>query len=259
LKVLVDAQWNILSEGYDSIGGYGPLQVEKDGLRGLIDFDGNLIEALGSYKSIMLTDQGAVYNTDAGMYYKTADFTSPIYDLQDKVRIVAPEYGSIIHMDNGQFALLNETDAFIVDSYGNQLQKFSDVLAFGSEYPIEMYKKSGNIYYDYKSDIMFGQLIVTKDSKFGLSKEDGELIIPIDYDGIGLFSDGLAKARKGTLWGFIDTDGEVVGKIAYERVRPFFYPSYYAAVKKDGLWGLIDRSGKLIEPFRENLLSMLPL
>jgi len=343
-KYLVDSQWNILSDGYDNIKGKNSLQVEKDGLLGLMDLDGNIIKPFGNYKNIMLTDQGVIYHTDAGMYYETEDYTSSIYnsirtyddylifdtgsangimslsgeilmdaiyfrvhyfenskryalvdqnnyagiyDIEEKREIVSTKYSSALFIGNDQFALTDDKNVYIIDNRGNVLKRFNGFTGFGNSFPMGIYKRSGNIYYDYKSDIVFDkkidrleskyyyqsdgdatleipmqsgveskgdfeivshlqdeQYIVTKDDKYGLSKEDGEIIIPIEYDAISLLSDGLAKARKGELWGYINEENEWVIPQAYDDARSF--SEGFAAVKSDDGWDYIDANGEFL-------------
>ena len=67
------------------------------------------------------------------------------------------------------------------------------------------------------------------------------------YDECDSFSGGLARVRKGELWGFIDTAGVEVVPPRFEEARPF--SEGLAAVMQEGLWGFVDSSGALvIEP-----------
>ena len=63
-------------------------------------------------------------------------------------------------------------------------------------------------------------------------------------DELGPFVEGLAAARRGELWGFVDREGTWVVPPTYARVLEFV--DSVAAVRDGDRWQLIDRAGKVV-------------
>jgi hypothetical protein len=82
------------------------------------------------------------------------------------------------------------------------------------------------------------------------------------YEDASQFSEGLAAVKLRGLYGFIDTEENLVITPTYEEVRQFY--NDITLVKKDGLWGVIDKKNNVIIPFNyeeatlvsDNLLSV---
>ena len=89
--------------------------------------------------------------------------------------------------------------------------------------------------------------------EWGFVDETGNVIIPFIYNGVGEFSEGLARAREGDSWkwGFIDKTGTVIIPFMYGDVKDFSEGLAPASIKKGGVlyWGFIDKTGKVIIPF----------
>lgn len=68
------------------------------------------------------------------------------------------------------------------------------------------------------------------------------------YDWVSPYRDGLAKVRKGHLYGFIDKHGKVVIPIKYEDAWDF--RNSLTRVQLEGRYGFIDTSGKIIIPIK---------
>jgi hypothetical protein len=102
---------------------------------------------------------------------------------------------------------------------------------------------------------------VHKAGKGGYINKNGEIVIPLRFDTVGEFSDGLARAECAGKWGFINSSGDWI-------VRPRFawaqdFSEGLARVQVDGEaltynshWAFIDKSGTIvIQPFVEELPS----
>lgn len=73
------------------------------------------------------------------------------------------------------------------------------------------------------------------------------------YDEQLSFSEGLAAARQGDKWGYIDEVGNIIIPIQYDDVlslREGLMP-----VKKDGQWGYIDKAGKIVIAFEYDIAT----
>jgi hypothetical protein len=64
------------------------------------------------------------------------------------------------------------------------------------------------------------------------------------YSDLGSFADGMAPAKAGAWWGFINRDFELVIKPAYQAVRGFY--GGLAAVQVKGKWGYINKKGQTV-------------
>lgn len=95
----------------------------------------------------------------------------------------------------------------------------------------------------------YGLCMVRIDHLYGFVNESGVEQVPVQYDHIYRFDNGLAVAKKCGQYGVIDTENNVMIPfgLPYEEVRGF--RKGRAAVKDwSGLWGVIDIDGKLIVP-----------
>ena len=82
---------------------------------------------------------------------------------------------------------------------------------------------------------------VKKGDLWGFINQNGEEVIPCRYDGAGFFSEGLAAVKKGDLCGFINQNGEEVIPCRYDRVWPF--SEGLALVRIADKWGYVDKEG----------------
>ena len=95
----------------------------------------------------------------------------------------------------------------------------------------------------------YGLCMVRIDHLYGFVNESGVEQVPVQYDHIYRFDNGLAVAKKCGQYGVIDTENNVMIPfgLPYEEVRGF--RKGRAAVKDgSGLWGVMDIDGKLIVP-----------
>lgn len=65
-----------------------------------------------------------------------------------------------------------------------------------------------------------------------------------NWDEVSAYSEGIAAARKGDKWGFVDTAGRTISEAQWDDAHRFFLG--VAAVKKEDAWGFIDSSGKVV-------------
>ena len=60
-----------------------------------------------------------------------------------------------------------------------------------------------------------------ENAQSGFKDEKGEVVIAAQYDRVYAFCEGLARVRKGGLWGYIDEDGRNVIKIQFDEAKDF--------------------------------------
>jgi len=120
--------------------------------------------------------------------------------------------------------------------------------------------------------------------KFGCIDINGKVVVPIEFDEIGIFKNNVATARKGELWGVIDREGETVIPTKYTSISPTVNNDFivenvdqFGLLAQDGStmlkvkypklialfddllithnekkWGVIDKSGKTILGFNHD-------
>jgi len=93
-----------------------------------------------------------------------------------------------------------------------------------------------------------GLACVRKGKKCGFVNPRGQTAIPLTFDDAYGFCGGTAPAKLGGKWGFIDRKGRWVVKPTYEDVGGF--EDGLCAVKASGKWGLVDTAGHLVVPPR---------
>ncbi|HFC01119.1 MAG TPA: WG repeat-containing protein, partial [Phaeodactylibacter sp.] len=90
--------------------------------------------------------------------------------------------------------------------------------------------------------------VYRNNGKYGLIDTLADIIVGLNYDQIGRFSeDRLAVFRKGR-WGFVNLKGQEIIPCRYRKVNAF--QEGYAAVQLGNQWGFIDKNGKIIIEFK---------
>jgi hypothetical protein len=101
--------------------------------------------------------------------------------------------------------------------------------------------------------------VVDANKKMGFSDLDGNIVIPVKYDFVSEFKEGLAcfgsgytlkqegeiSMMKGGKWGFIDHKGDTVIKPIYGEMGEF--EDGRCSLKKDGKSVVIDKNGKEVK------------
>lgn len=118
--------------------------------------------------------------------------------------------------------------------------------------PSQFHRESVDIFKDIENSYRY---------KAGLMNSEGKIVIPCKYDmAIDGFNElGLAKVKRGHLYGFVDTTGKEVIKCKYQSVGEFKEGLLQARL--NDLWGYIDDKGRTIikhqfygaSPFSEGL------
>lgn len=89
---------------------------------------------------------------------------------------------------------------------------------------------------------------------WGLINLRGQELLPTFYEGIGIFSDGLAGIQKNEKLGFINPEGEVVIKPQFDEVTIF--KNGIATVKVDGRTFEIDKKGNRVNELAQTEESL---
>jgi hypothetical protein len=98
--------------------------------------------------------------------------------------------------------------------------------------------------------------LITAGRRCGFINEAGKVIVPVKYDGIRNFSEGLAALKQNDKfgYGFIDKTGKFVIKPQFEKALDF--AEGLAAFRINEKWGFIDKSGELkIQPQFDDVMG----
>jgi len=85
-----------------------------------------------------------------------------------------------------------------------------------------------------------------KNNKWGFIDNSGKAVVPLTYDEVFAFSEGLAPVKLGKKLGFVDATGNLVIPASWEFVQPFHQG--LAAVTDGKKYGFIDKTGKVVIP-----------
>ncbi|MEL6865532.1 MAG: WG repeat-containing protein [Bacteroidota bacterium] len=83
--------------------------------------------------------------------------------------------------------------------------------------------------------------------KYGLIDTLGQVMVDLNYDEIGAFSNGRLAVKRNNMWGFVNKNGLEIIPCRFRRVRNF--NEGYASVQVRGNWGLIDKQGDVVLDF----------
>lgn len=81
-----------------------------------------------------------------------------------------------------------------------------------------------------------------ENAQSGFKDEKGEVVIAAQYDRVYPFKEGLARVRKGGLWGYIDEDGKTVIEIQFDEAKDF--SEGFAQVRKSTKEYIINYNGQ---------------
>ncbi|MEM9001707.1 MAG: WG repeat-containing protein [Bacteroidota bacterium] len=92
-----------------------------------------------------------------------------------------------------------------------------------------------------------GMILAHNSNRSGYINIKQDTLIDFVYEDLGVFSNGLAPAKKNGKWGFLDRDGNTVIQHQFDN-EGYFYRCGLAVAKKDNKWGFIDKSGNTVVP-----------
>ena len=102
-------------------------------------------------------------------------------------------------------------------------------------------------YDELSSNALFDEWQFCIDGKWGLVEPGDKIIVPAEYDDIGIFKNDLAPVKHDEKWGFINRDNELVVPYKYDSVMQdtwgITYEDEVAFVERDGEHFWIDKNG----------------
>jgi hypothetical protein len=94
---------------------------------------------------------------------------------------------------------------------------------------------------------------VEEHGREGFIDRTGQIVIPLCFDAVGEFSEGLARFERDGRWGYMDPAGNIVIEPTFPWAEEFHEGLAHVQVTGtvlglDGRWGYIDRTGKIVIP-----------
>jgi WG repeat protein len=101
---------------------------------------------------------------------------------------------------------------------------------------------------------------VEEQGREGFIDRSGQIVVPLCFDAVGEFSEGLARFKRDGRWGYIDLAGNIVIEPTFPWAEEFHEGLAHVQVTGtilgyDGRWGYIDQTGKIVIPPNSGRMS----
>jgi hypothetical protein len=160
------------------------------------------------------------------------------YVNSDNEYVIEPQYKSGTTFENESLAVVSldieNVERFaVIDSVGKY------IISFDEGYELISLENE-----------LDGWILVIKNGKWGYIDKNSKVLIPLQYDDLGDFYVGLAYAKRGNKYGFIDVNNNT--KIDFKYKWALNYGSIqpdgfcYAPVEKGSKRGYINNKGELV-------------
>ena len=151
-------------------------------------------------------------------------------------------------------AVIQDFDNYVIEPSDNTY-----IVGVRKECKYMVYDLNGNLLdtYDgfinnWSDDAIFA---VKKGGKWGYIDGYGKVIIPLEYEEVGDFSEGLAAVRKDNKWGYINPKNEVVIPIEFTNREVSYFKNGVAKYYTDSGIGLINLKGEIIAEPKYNIIK----
>ena len=111
-------------------------------------------------------------------------------------------------------------------------------------------------FFCWKPDLMPHTETYGNEIKMGFKDKKGNLVIPTEWDFVGMFTDDLASVQRDGKWGYINKSGQVVIALEYEQAENFWQGK--ALVTKDCQSFHIDKQGRQIDSPQKSSVCLNP-
>ena len=146
--------------------------------------------------------------------------------------------------------VIQDFDNYVIQNYVIEPSDNTYIVGVRKECKYMVYDLNGNLLDTYDSFInnwsgnaIFG---VKKGGKWGYIDGYGKVIIPLEYEEVRNFSEGLAAVRKDGKWGYINPKNEIVIPIEFTNKEVGFFKNGGAEYYTDRGAGLINLKGEII-------------
>jgi hypothetical protein len=250
----IDGKWGFIDKTgkivipliYDKVCSFseGLAAVAKDGKLGFIDKTGKAVIAL-NYNNYTMFENYA-FSEGYTCVPVSGDIDSPVFNIISTSGSIPFEfnYDCAKSYSEGMLAVANNGWWGIADPV----------------YPCRSYNEGkwgfidvrGNeiipLIYDYVSNFNEGIAVVSKDGRYGAINNQGNVVVPIIYEDISSSaSEGVLCVCADGKWGYVDLTGQAITSTIFDFCC--FFREGLAVNAQGGKWGAIDKNGKTVIPF----------
>lgn len=201
----------------------GMARVKLDGKYGYIDTSG---------REVVAPKYGDAETFSGGVARVNLDYS------REKVGYDEEKKADIINIDYGSWGLIDNTGQEVLSP------KYFDIWSFHEG--LASVNSGGSLPAGYAGPGTYVTII--KGGKWGFINTMGNEVIPLQYDGVGYFSEGLAVVERNKKAGFVNTSGAEVIPLIYDYA--FEFTGGLAMVERNDKWGFINQEGKEIVPVK---------
>ncbi len=206
----------------------GIIGAEKDEKFGYISIDGKLVVPF----NYDYTANGFVEGMGKVVKGSKIGFVNANNEI-----VIPIEYDKAANFFNGIALVAIEDNYFLIDKTGRQISENYSMMRGFSE----------------------GFAAVSNDNKWGYINKRGKLQIPLIYDGVDNFENGLAfvfnKYSEKKKWGMINIVNQVIIPLEYDEISNSQNLDLFE-VRNGDKWGILDAEGKVILPINFDLLDV---
>jgi len=168
------------------------------------------------------------------------------------------------------YGFMDKTGDVVLPNIYSRATSFNDGIAF-----VTRYEDGKTGYIDHEGTFVLevdskqsnrsfseGMSVVSQGfSDYGVVNKKNELVVPMAYDWIDDFSEGLAAVYKNEKYGFVNKEGQLVIDTVYSRVGSFSEGLASVAIPDDrgeSLYGFINKEGTLVLPHKFYAVAFMP-
>jgi len=237
-QMVIEPQFEGLGKFYQ-----GVYAVNKDGNYSFINTKGETVleptPGFATYFTedhcIIMGSRTVTENEDGTSQIQTSMYRALI-DASGEVVVEFPEGEAGWPIRDGFLFTWSQTGVNLYSAQGEKLFEIEDCSAFAGD------ETTYRIFYD-------GLWCVEQNDKWGAVNTKGEWVIKPQFDELGIFENGIAKAYAGDYYGYVNTKGEWVIEPQFIRNYDEFSEGLVAA-QTDSQMGYIDAQGnwKIVLP-----------
>lgn len=243
-KIIIPFEYSNIGKFYN-VGAYNMAWVEQDGMYGIYNIDGTVIQPWDIEKAYVM-------NENSGTSYLTFDdFPDPstpyihivvngmtgVLSGKTYKTVIPCKYGYISPVINERAFYKANNKWGIMDIQNNSIQEaIYDKIKINNNMLSEAFTPDGTFH---------NNMYVFIGDKQGMIDKNGKAFIPVKYDSLGVFSENMIVAKCGNLYGYINSNGEECIPLTYTHADNF--SEGLAAVKNEkGKYLFIDASGVMV-------------
>ena len=275
---LIDINGNIICGcKYEYIGDFsnGFCEVQRNGKYGFINIEGEEKIPLIYDNVLAFSEERAAVKVNEKIGFIDLQGNKVTDIIYDEVTDFSNGFASV--MQNDKHGCINISGEEIIPLISDIAVAFSEGLAavslVNSDEPLNptaqrfydflnnpgmlsgyMNKENELVLHDRVGNVYNKQLLEhsAQNHKCGYVNQNRKVIIPLIYDSVFDFHEGLACIRFNNMHGYINNTGKHIVECIYEDANDFH--EGLAGVRKDGKWGYIDKEGKVTINFEFELV-----